>query len=178
MSYFDFGPASENEGIVFGAQRPGYPSHSVSIDSVKEWLSFMGEQGIKHVCCLLPQDQLQYYDQDLLETYRQEYGQESVCWAPVNDFHLIEANMLIKQVLPFLAESREKCEPVVVHCSGGIGRTGHVLAAWLVFGCGFSPHEALDTTSKMGRNAREAVQCGYATEDALIMLLQRYEKLL
>lgn len=31
----------------------------------------------------------------------------------------------------------------MVHCSGGIGRTGHVLAAWLVSIRGFSNKDAL-----------------------------------
>jgi protein-tyrosine phosphatase len=45
----------------------------------------------------------------------------------------------------------------VVHCSGGIGRTGHVLAAWLVAGRGFSRHSAITAVKRRGRNPYEAV---------------------
>ncbi|MEW6495955.1 MAG: protein phosphatase, partial [Cyanobacteriota bacterium] len=45
---------------------------------------------------------------------------------------------------------------VVVHCSGGIGRTGHVLAAWLASARGFSNNAAIAAVRKTGRNPYEA----------------------
>jgi hypothetical protein len=44
-----------------------------------------------------------------------------------------------------------------VHCSGGVGRTGHILAAWLVAGRGFTHQEAIATVQKTGRNPYEAI---------------------
>lgn len=49
----------------------------------------------------------------------------------------------------------------MVHCYGGIGRTGHVLAAWLVAQRGFSNKTAIETVRETGRNPYEAVL--YAT---------------
>lgn len=131
----------------------------------------MKNQGINRVCCLLPQNQLRYY-KDLLTVYRREFGQDNTCWAPIKDFHLCDATTLTDKILPFLKESDTKGEPVVVHCSGGSGRTGHVLAAWLVYGRGFSRKKALSAVREMGRNPLEAVQCGNATMEELCMLLQ------
>lgn len=163
-----FGPAYQSERIVFGARRPGY-----SIKEVNEWVALMKEQGIKRICCLLHEDQLNCYDGiDLLNLYYEEFGKENVCWAAIEDYHLCDEVKLIKTILPFLMESDIKEYPVVVHCSGGSGRTGHVLAAWLVFGRAFSIDEALSSVKKMYRNPCEAVDCENATKDELYGLLK------
>ncbi|MGV0024655.1 hypothetical protein [Phormidesmis priestleyi] len=44
----------------------------------------------------------------------------------------------------------------MVHCAGGIGRTGQVLAAWLVYGRGLTTRSSIATVKKMGRNPYEA----------------------
>lgn len=173
MTRFELGQASESEKIVFGAQRPGYPSKQhVAFTEVQEWIAFMKEQGIKRICCLLPEKQFSYYDEDLLDLYRKEFGQDNICWADIEDFHLCDVVKLKERILPFLKESDIKREKVVVHCSGGSGRTGHVLTAWLAHRRGFSINEALLTVKGMGRNPCEAVDCGNATKDELYALLE------
>ncbi|MFZ2071680.1 MAG: protein phosphatase [Halobacteriota archaeon] len=176
MSDFSFTPASEGEQIVFGAQRPGYNSRPVDPSDIQEWISYMKAQGIERVCCLLPQSQLKYYEVDLLNTYRKEFGQDNVCWAPIEDFRLCKTAILKEQILPFLKDSDIKGKRVVVHCSGGSGRTGHVLAAWLVFKRGFCEQEAVVAVRKMGRNPYEAVNRGNATKEELDELLQQCRK--
>lgn len=154
---FNFGPAGADEEIVFGAQRPGYPSESaVNMDRVQEWVTFMQAQGIKRLCCLLSQKQLNYYSGDLLDAYRSAFGAGNVCWAPIEDFHLVNPDMLHQTILPFLAEADAHRERVVVHCSFGSGRTGHVLAAWLVSGRHLPVAEALAQVEATGRNPYEA----------------------
>lgn len=115
----------------------------------------MRTQGITRVICLLPPRQLAPYE-DLLRRYHQEFGEDNVLWVPVEDFRLVEEDQLIHRILPFLAESEQLQAKTVVHCSGGVGRTGHVLAAWLV-GCrGMSNEEAIMAVKRQGRNARES----------------------
>lgn len=147
---YKFAAAWENETVVFGAAKPGY-----SNKKVREWVEFMKCQGIKRVCCLLPNNQLVPYS-DLLGTYQEEFGIDRVCWAPIEDFHLCDLETLTQKVLPFLASSAEIGEKVVVHCSGGIGRTGHVLAAWLVSGRGLPNAAAIAAVRRTGRNPYEA----------------------
>jgi len=64
---YNFGPANEGERIVFGSERPGFDFHSVGAQEVSRWISFMKQNGILRVCCLLPRQQLDYYEVDLLE---------------------------------------------------------------------------------------------------------------
>jgi protein-tyrosine phosphatase len=172
MSLLRFAPASEIERIVCGAERPGYHSKRVDAETVHQWIVSVKKRGITRICSLLSPDQLSYYETDLLGAYRQEFGPGHVCSAPVEDYRLCDPLTLTQTILPFLRASDVTRQPVVVHCSGGIGRTGHVLAAWLVFGRGFSVHEALWTVKRMGRNPFEAVDMGNATQTELCALLQ------
>lgn len=171
MKRFKFAPARIGEGIVFGAERPGYASESVDLAVVRDWIVFMQENGIRRVCCLLPYEQLAYYRCDLLGMYREAVGPANVCSAAVTDMHLCGGATLNATILPFLAECDRTGAPVVVHCSGGSGRTGHVLAAWLVRHRGLSVGEALSAVIATGRNPREAVELGNATEAQFRQLL-------
>ncbi|NJK53008.1 MAG: protein phosphatase [Leptolyngbyaceae cyanobacterium SU_3_3] len=148
---YRFAAASENEPIVFGSARPGYSSKQVA-----EWIEFMLNHDIKRVCCLLSESQLTRYA-NLLDLYRQTFGLDHLCWAAIEDFHLATPEILIHQILPFLATANQNHEKVVVHCSGGVGRTGHVLAAWLVAGRGLSHKAAIAAVKQTGKNPYEAI---------------------
>ncbi|MGO8949338.1 MAG: dual specificity protein phosphatase family protein [Ktedonobacterales bacterium] len=150
-----FSAASLQEPFVFGARRPGFPFARVSSALVHAWIAFMQAQGITRVLCLLPSRQLEGYS-DLLGTYRYRFGEHNVLWVPIADFQLAEESQLIDQILPFLAGGVLQQEKTVVHCSGGVGRTGHVLAAWLVSCRGMSNEEAIAAVKRQGRNARES----------------------
>lgn len=151
----NFSPATDSETMVYGACRPGYPSHSVSQSDVNKWIEFMREQRIARVVCLLSESQLRYY-RDLLGLYKAAFGKDKVCWAPIEDYHLADVGTLTETVLPFLADANHYQEKTVVHCSGGIGRTGHVLAAWLVGHWSMSNDDAIEAVHRSGRNARES----------------------
>ena len=148
---YKFSAASENESIVFGSARPGYSNKKVN-----QWIEFMQSREIKRVCCLLPESQLARYS-NLLDIYRQAFGIDQICWAPIEDFHFADPEVLMHQILPFLAAANQNHEKTVVHCSGGIGRTGHVLAAWLVAGRGLSHKDAIVAVKQTGKNPYEAI---------------------
>ena len=148
---YKFAPAWEQETIVFGASRPGYTDNQVY-----DWIEFMKFQNIRRVCCLLSEKQLANYAH-LLDTYWQEFGKDKICWTPIEDFHLCDLETLIEKILPFLITANQQNEKVVVHCAGGIGRTGHILAAWLVSVRGFSNQDAISAVIRTGRNPHEAV---------------------
>ncbi len=152
---YNFGPAMPGERIVYGASRPGYGRFAVTPQQLDAWTDFMASQGIGRICCLLSDQQMAFYE-DLLGVYAARFGDERVCWAPIPDFHLADVATLCDTILPFLAEANVAGEPVVVHCSAGSGRTGHVLAAWLVFRHGMDPVHAADAVVASGRDPYEA----------------------
>jgi protein-tyrosine phosphatase len=150
-----FGPATLAEPTVFGARRPGFPFPVVSSTTVDTWIQFMQSQGIARVLCLLPQRQLAGYTH-LVEAYMQSFGTSNVCWSSIDDFKLADASALTQVILPFLADADQQQERVVVDCSGGVGRTGHILAAWLVSFRGLSNEQAIQSVRQTGRNPRES----------------------
>ena len=168
---FKFAPAAPDEQIVFGAERPGYSAESVAPPAIKEWIHFMQAHGIRRVCCLLPPTQLAFYNDDLIDAYSKSFGTDNVCHVPVTDLHLVSGRDLETKILPFLRDSDQRRLPVVVHCSGGSGRTGHVLAAWLARERHLSAEDALAAVRNTTRDPCEAVKQGNATERELIRLV-------
>jgi protein-tyrosine phosphatase len=148
---YKFAAATTNELIAFGSARPGYTDQQSMA-----WIEFMQKQGIQRVCCLLDAGQLGRYS-DLLGCYRLAFGIDQVCWAPIEDFDLVDRTVLQAQILPFLAQADLQKAKVVVHCAGGVGRTGQILAAWLVAQREFSPQAAIAAVQKTGRNPYEAI---------------------
>jgi len=157
MSRYSFKPASPEDSIVHGACGPG--------NETDKWIAYMRSEGVERVCCL------QKERPKLRTIYETEFGKNNVEYVPIKDYHLCALSNLKSGILPFLQDSYATSRRVVVHCAGGRGRTGHVLAAWLVFHAGMTPEEAVATEEQMGRNPREAVDCGNATEAELLDLL-------
>jgi protein-tyrosine phosphatase len=149
---YKFAPAARDESIVFGAARPKY-----SKTSIKEWIEFMRAEKIEKICCLLERKSLICYQVDLFAVYHQEFGQEAVLWQPLADFQIPASATLIDRIIPFLISAAQNKQKVVVHCAGGVGRTGIVLAAWLVSRRGFTNQQAISAVKQNQRYPQEAV---------------------
>ncbi|MEN9517861.1 MAG: hypothetical protein RLZZ381_449 [Cyanobacteriota bacterium] len=149
---YKFAPANRCESIVFGAARPNY-----SETSIKQWIEFMQAEKIEKICCLLEKKSLVRYKVDLLAVYGQEFGQEEVLWQPLADFQIPSSATLIDRIIPFLIFAAQNKQKTVVHCSGGVGRTGIVLASWLVSQYGYSNQEAMSAVKQNQRNPQEAI---------------------
>jgi protein-tyrosine phosphatase len=135
----------------------------------------MHAQGVSRVCCLLDAGQLAGFPVNLEAEYRRLFGATCVLMEPIADHHLCSPQALRRNILPFLSTADTGGERAVIHCWGGNGRTGHVLAAWLVAARGLSPMSALEAVEATGRLPREAVLAGNATLDELIELLASCE---
>lgn len=167
-------PAAPEEEHVFGACAPGWHSAADHATAVDDWIATMRDRGIERVCCLLSGQHLDSSEANV-GRYRRVFGAEQVRHAPVADNHLVGEDALRETILPFLADSRDADAPVVVHGLAGIGRTGQVLAAWLVAHRGYEPREAVATVRETGRDPREAVQRGNATLGELRATLRSVE---
>lgn len=173
---YRFSPAAPAEEYVFGSCTPGWHSTTTNETAVDEWLSFVQSEGIERVCCLLAGSSAEVRD-SAFGRYYEVFGPSNVCHAPTADHHLVRRERLVETVLPFLRESVEQESPAVVHCLSGIGRTGQVLAAWLVAARGCSPEEAIETVRETGRDPFAVVERGNATEAELFDLLNSLPEL-
>ncbi len=167
---YRFAPAAPDEAVVYGACCPSWHSAGSHEQAIDQWLSFMQDAGIERVCCLLPGRQLDAHDANL-SRYEDAFGTASVRHAPVPDQRLVAIETLQEDVLPFLDDADTAGEPVVVHCLAGIGRTGQVLAAWLVRARGYTPQAAIETVREMGRDPFEPVDHGNATRQDVLDLV-------
>ena len=165
-SSFHFGPARSGEQTVYGARTP-----DASLNGILEWANFIRCRGVTRVCCLLDEEQLAGFPVNLEAEYKKLFGAARILMEPVADHHLCSGQALRGNILPFLRTADTDGERAVIHCWGGNGRTGHVLAAWLVAARGLSPMAAIEAVEATGRLPREAILAGNATLDELIELL-------
>lgn len=171
-----FSPAAPDEEYVYGSCHPGWHSAGDDETAVEEWLSFVQSEGIERVCCLVAGSPDEVRESSL-GRYTEAFGHSNVCHAPTAPHHLVSHERLVQTILPFLQESVEQESPVVVHCLSGVGRTGQVLAAWLVATREFSPEDAIDRVHEMGRDPFVVVDRGNATEEELLDLLRTMPEL-
>lgn len=116
-------------GRLARARRPGYakaPDGTKTVDrrQVPKWVQHVRADGIRGVLCLLDAEELALYDsaEGGLFSYYRKHGL-AVEHVPLQEHGRPDAAVLEQA----LAAYRRLPEPVVVHCSGGEGRTGAVV---------------------------------------------------
>jgi len=165
-----FSPAAPDEPYVYGSCSPGWHSVAGQEVCIEEWISFVESRGVERVCCLLAGRHLDGVT-GVISQYEAAFGPENVLHTPVPERRLVDADELQDRILPFLEESVEAGQPVVVQSLTGVCRAGQVLAAWLIYGRGYRPTAAVDTLAKTGRDPTAVVEDGSATRSELFSLL-------
>lgn len=173
-----FAPAAPDEEYVYGACCPGWHTAADQTDALADWIGFMRARKVDRVCSLLPGDHGDGAGGDerdcadgAFDTFRDVFGPEQVCTAPILDHRLVDPGLLDREILPFLDDAAAAEERVVVLCLTGLGRTGQVLAVWLAHDRGYAPDRAIETVEEMGRKPRDPVRAGNATDEELRDLL-------
>ena len=162
----NFGAVSKGREDVYGCGRP------TGIGNTKKWIDEVKKKNISRIVVLCEPKDYFYF----IEKFEDEFGQKNVLRATVEDYHLCDKELLNETIIPFINDSIEQKEKVVVHCNAGSGRTGHVLAAWL-----YSNDHTLDESEAIRlvslggggrRDPSEAVRNGNATLDELNNLIR------
>lgn len=146
-----FGPAAPDEEYVYGSCAPGWHAAADHEICVHEWVDDVQRAGIERVCSLLAASQTEAAETNL-GIYADAFGPTRTLQAPVPTGRVVDAELLETEILPFLDDAKATDEPVVVHGLSGLGRTGHVLAAWLTYDRRYWPDEALTTVHSVGRD--------------------------
>ena len=108
----------------------------------KEDLQDLSQAGIKSIVCLLE-------DNSNIENYN-ENGFKNL-WLPVADNEAPSFEQ-VEKLIAFIDEQNQNNNPVAIHCQGGKGRTGTLIASYLI-AKGASFEEAMNKIDEKQPNA-------------------------
>jgi len=111
------------------------------ISSVSD-IEFIKNQGINSVLCLVEESELYFESIEEYENILKKYNIE-LKHIPIKDFNAPTLNQIIEAVkwIEFNIKNNKK---VLVHCFGGLGRTGTIISSFLVYYKRISADEAIE----------------------------------
>ncbi|WP_336327044.1 protein phosphatase [Halovenus sp. HT40] len=165
------GPAAPGEEYVYGSCAPGWHAAADHETCIYEWVEDVQSAGIERVCCLLAASENEA-ERANVGVYREEFGPDRTLHASIPTNRLAEPEQLNGEILPFLEAGKAADEATVVHGLTGLCRTGQVLSAWLAYDRGYRPDRAVRIVEEYGRDPRNVIRNGDATEDDLYEVLE------
>jgi protein-tyrosine phosphatase len=100
------------------------------------------KKGITNVVCLVEEHELPFRNVKEYEEILSKYGIELKHF-PIKDFYAPSLEYLIK-IIKYIDEKIKENKKVLVHCYGGLGRTGTIVASFLVYYKKISAEEAIN----------------------------------
>jgi hypothetical protein len=141
---FNFSAASafRDNCLIFGAEQPGAQVERnapgcIKMSSITSWSDHMKCFGIKRVLSLLNKEELSYFDSP---GYLPSVASTGLIVESVNVFDPGSFGT----ILNYLNNADAAGDKVVVHCTGGEGRVGVVLATWIMKKYGVDSGTAVD----------------------------------
>src|SRR5687768_10677761 len=124
-------------GRLLAGEYPGAHSRADTLHRLKALI----DSGVTYFLDLTQPDELSSYER-LLKS-KGKNGREIIyVRKPVRD-HSVPTDLQMREILDYLKDALADGECVYVHCRAGIGRTGTVIACYLIEG-GLQPQQALD----------------------------------
>lgn len=158
----DYSKITASGHTLYLAEKPcnitfmkNYQSSDEDDYCIDDYLDFMTDEKIGTVVVLLTPAQIrQYYEDNLIQTYREEGF--NVIHYPIRDFSTPKDFRTFDALLKAISRRLEK-ENVLIHCSAGWGRTGMV-AAGLAVHKGHKPEAAMTLIRKVRPGSIETEQ--------------------
>lgn len=141
------------EGRLAASEQPGY------YDTLLPDLVYIKNQGIMAIVNLTERNEEQVEIERLGFEYRH---------IPIEDF-TAPAQVQIDEFLEYVEEMNRKKKPVLVHCHAGLGRTGTMVACYLV-AHGMSAHDAIEKVREKRSSSIEIEE----QEEAVFFFEKRY----
>mmetsp|Transcript_10027 Transcript_10027/g.24262 ORF Transcript_10027/g.24262 Transcript_10027/m.24262 type:complete len:228 (+) Transcript_10027:63-746(+) len=153
----NFAAISCKDENVFGIHRPGFLPDGVNEKPgavedalVTEWCSFIKGKGVTRILSLLEDDEAAWFKTPI------EKQLEAEGFSEAKGTYIrtpLSSPDSAKKALEALTSATASGDKIVLHCSGGIGRTGLMSAVYLAKQYGMTPEEAVKEVTSQAQKA-------------------------
>ena len=109
----------------------------------------MRERGVTWAVCLAPLDEVELKSRDYARAIAEESTPVPIRQMPIADFGVPTDSAGFWTLVVDIAEALKRAESVLVHCAGGIGRTG-LMASAVLLALGHTHEQAAEVLAGSG----------------------------